>query len=1083
MPLPSDFSGKPSNDESSFFGRQPERNRFLQLLGSPRGSLPRLPVIHFFGIAGIGKTWLLKHLQSLVSTTFGGTPTVRVDFTREGASSILRDDPTAVLSIIRTIASSDACPRFDLAYAYLRVRRGVAERSVLDHKGTNTAWGVIREILKAGLSTTAHGKVLGFTWTMAEKLYPLIPKNDYKRKLATLLQQNLGELETQGSEEIERSLVSRLASDLKEASSLFAHPFRAISGVVFLDTMEALDDPAASLPLIDSTTLYLRDLVCRLNGDLLFVLAGQNRMRWDELHPDWSDPSWLEEHPLSGLDESEARSYLGSQGIQDPELQTAMLDVCLHDHKRFHPLHLGLLADFAWVETKMQHRSLNARLFTELPPADWGALVRRFLRSIGTRAEYEWIWKLAITPEFDEEAARQAYSSNPGQQQDTAWSMLRAFSFLSIGSFAGEWYTIHAAMRQAIKGESSFKRQQVDSMHIWWNTYWSGRLNTRSEYQLAWFHLYMAAPQQALPIWAALANAALWGSPPNTIWHAELVSWWENVGLLHELDWSTSDVQAAFLNSAGLRRMTIGSREANLRRAMALNQKCFQMLTSDMGVGLLAENHIALAEALVLMPSGNAKLHVQEAIDHLKEALDITSLDTYPEAWAHAHLTFADAIGSLQTQTKDELQRGISYANQALAFHDREHKPFLWAQTQITLGNLYQRLAQRGDKEADNASVGHFHNALEVLTYETSPLLWATAHTGLCVSYQLKSVARRSPIQSERAYEHGVAALKVWGPNSFPEQFARTQNALGNIFAWMASVRSDLIESCFASYEAAANTCSREVYPSLWAEIQSNLGAECVRVQKNAEESHAERALGHLEAALEVLTPDGAPYEWALAQSRVGQALLIRRDLNPPQASTAVREAYSRALTVWSRDLFPEEWATVQKEVAESYWPSDPDASSDDLHRAIAHYEAALQVFNKSEYPMAHADLSILLTAPYLLRAMQEVDTPEVERFYMSRCLGHYRDGVAVISVHHWFGGVIRGANVIGRNFCQMFSKERLGEFDAAFHGLEPLFIKNVFTKEEEQGISQMIDTILHIADLWIERLHAEGPIADRTPE
>jgi hypothetical protein len=388
----------------------------------------------FFGIGGTGKTWLLKQLKKEISGPFSTMPSAPIiDFTKEGASNLLRDDFSAVLSMLRMVAKDAPCPKFDIAFAYLRILRGVADKSKLVARGKKTTWDVTREVLKTGLSATPHGKMLGFAWTMAEKLYPLLPQTELTKRVAELLEQDYEELKTKTIVEVEASLVSRLASDLKEAPSLFLHPFRAVRGVVFVDTMEALDDPSASPSALVSRTQYLRDLITYLNHGILFVLAGQNKLRWGEFHEDWDDPRWLEQHQLGGLSESESRTYLSENGISDDQIQKTALDVCLHDETSYHPLHLGLLADFAWVETNLNGQALTVALFEQLPKADWGSLVLRFFRSIESRADADWIKKLAITPEFDGNAARTAYSSSPSQAQDTAWEMLRMFSFVSNG--------------------------------------------------------------------------------------------------------------------------------------------------------------------------------------------------------------------------------------------------------------------------------------------------------------------------------------------------------------------------------------------------------------------------------------------------------------------------------------------------------------------------------------------------------------------------------------------------------------------------------------------------------------------------
>jgi tetratricopeptide (TPR) repeat protein len=1075
MPTPSDLPGKPSNDFSHFVGRETERNIFLRYLGLPIGAVPRLPVLMFLGIGGAGKTWLLKYLQSQISGPFSTVPCVRIDFTREGASNLFRDDPSAVLSVVRMIAKNDPCPRFDIAYAYLRVLRGVADKSKLVKKGRKTAWDVTREVLKAGLSDTPHGKMLGFAWTIVEKIYPSLPQTEIAQRLAILLEQDYEDLKAQTIDEIEASLVSRLASDLKTAHSLYLHPLRAVNGVVFVDTVEAVDDPAASPFALASRTLYLRDLIAYLNDRILFVLAGQNRLRWSELDEDWDDPRWLEQHLLNGLSEFDSRKYLDANGITDAGIQTAMLSVCLHDETSYHPFHLGLLTDLAWIETHSNNKALTRELFQELPRADWGALVLRFFRSIQNRVDSDWITKLAITPEFDENAARAAYSSSTSQAQDTAWQMLRMFSFLSNGHFGGGWHTIHSEVRRAILQHSLVKAETLRKMHEWWNLYWSGRSEATVELELAWHHLYMVSPQQALPVWAGIANRALWSSPPNTIIHAELVSWWDTIDLLSQISWTDSDMQAAFLFSAGLRRMAIGDRETHLRKAIALNERCFAVIRAEHGAGLLAENHIALAESYACLPSGDTNNHIQQAVEHLTSALEITSADVFPETWAHAHNAFALALGNLPFRRKKTLHEALDHANEVVRSWTREDKPSLWAFAQITFGMLYQKLGEGGDKAAADLSVKHYQAALELGTQHLTQQQWAEAETGLCSSYHLVSVGKRSVEDAENAYHHGVAALRIWTRHTFPEQYAVTQKAIGNILFWLSSGdRSDFVLGAIRSYEAASDASSREVYPNLWARIQGNLGAAYTKLDELTGGGQWVNAVKCIDASSNILTELTFPYDYALNQSRLGRAMLLRRDTAYQANLAAAKECYKEALRFWSREDFPEEWAAVHRSLGDAYGPLNPASPKEHLERAIEQYETALAVKTRAGFPVDHAELCVLLTGPLVYLAMQLVDTPDRERSCMARALNYYRDAVQTVSVQCWFGGVLKGAETMGKLFCEMFAREMLTTFEHEFRQLDPL-LESKHPTVSEASINSTITRILDIVDIWIKRLNDEG--------
>src|SRR5690348_6968663 len=77
--------------------------------------------------------------------------------------------------------------------------------------------------------------------------------------------------------------------------------------------------PVASFPRgpsrLEIRTRWLRDMICELNDRVLFVMAGQNRLAWEVIDPDWLDESWLEQHPVHGFSRDDADKFLIRCGI------------------------------------------------------------------------------------------------------------------------------------------------------------------------------------------------------------------------------------------------------------------------------------------------------------------------------------------------------------------------------------------------------------------------------------------------------------------------------------------------------------------------------------------------------------------------------------------------------------------------------------------------------------------------------------------------------------------------------------------------------------------------------------------------
>jgi hypothetical protein len=123
----------------------------------------------------------------------------------------------------------------------------------------------------------------------------------------------------------------------------------------------------------------------------------------------------------------------------------------------------------------------------------------------------------------------------------------------------------------------------------------------------------------------------------------------------------------------------------------------------------------------------------------------------------------------------------------------------------------------------------------------------------------------------------------------------------------------------------------------------------------------------------------------------MGKAMLLRQDTVRETNAAAATERYDEALRFWSREEFSEEWATVHKDMGDAFRPSDPSGSREDIELAISHYEEALSVRSRADFPVEHAELCLLLTGPLIFLAMQLVETPEKERAAMSRALHYYK--------------------------------------------------------------------------------------------
>ncbi|MEX6779353.1 CHAT domain-containing protein [Limnospira fusiformis] len=241
--------------------------------------------------------------------------------------------------------------------------------------------------------------------------------------------------------------------------------------------------------------------------------------------------------------------------------------------------------------------------------------------------------------------------------------------------------------------------------------------------------------------------------------------------------------------------------------------------------------------------------------------------------------------------------------------------------------------------------------ALEVRTRTDFPEDWATTQNNLGNAYQTR-------IRRERAdnIESGIgcyqAALEVITRTAFPEDWARTQMGLGEAYRnRIRRERADNIESGIGCYQAALEVITRTAFPEDWARTQMDLGNAYQTRIRGERADNIESAIRCYQAALEVFTRTAFPYEWATTQMNLGSAYQTRiRGERAENIESAIR-CYQAALEVFTRTAFPYEWATTQMNLGSAYSDRIQGERADNIESAIRWYQAALEVYTRTAFP------------------------------------------------------------------------------------------------------------------------------------
>jgi hypothetical protein len=589
MPRPGYVRGHSAADITLFTDRDHLRGR----IGALTHAVTELPVVMFYGVGGAGKSWLLRKLREEVSRDL---PVAFLDFGAMGGQQFVLDPSSALQQIRHQLGA--AAPRFDLALGMMRFKQDLGKEPSTYGEGIGIAVELASEIASKARELIPGAQIPGAK-VLLDRLSKSLRHRIQDLPIGEFISTQLGsefalQLRSRTSQEIGDELLNYLAEDMD--ANLPVHFHRAARAVIFLDTYEAVSSGIQNRAQRLLREKWIRDLAG--NFDIaLTVIAGQNKLTWEESDMVWAD--CLEQHAVGGLAEPDARYFLALSGIKDTSLQTAVLRTA-HDLSDGgnHCFSLGLCADIVAAERRSGHEPRAETL--SLRPHDWRALADRFLKSLYSDAERSWIQQLALTPFFDEFAARSAYSREPSAAQDAAWDALPGYSFVDPVTGRPGWFTVRAQMRWALENQAGAP-DRASRNHQLWRDVWSRASKTPFDDQaaLAWYHGYCLEPREALSRWNKLAESTRTAMPPRMREHFELLRWWEPVDLLRHPPLTLNDADALSSNGGELWQASLGNREANLRQAITCYEAALHVYTETD----FPREHELVAENLNLITS------------------------------------------------------------------------------------------------------------------------------------------------------------------------------------------------------------------------------------------------------------------------------------------------------------------------------------------------------------------------------------------------------------------------------------------------------------------------------------------------
>ena len=166
---------------------------------------------------------------------------------------------------------------------------------------------------------------------------------------------------------------------------------------------------------------------------------------------------------------------------------------------------------------------------------------------------------------------------------------------------------------------------------------------------------------------------------------------------------------------------------------------------------------------------------------------------------------------------------------------------------------------------------------------------------------------------------------------------------------------TERLEQAVAAYRAAIEELTRERVPLDWAMTQNNLGAALQTLGgRESGTERLEQAVAAYRAALEEYTRERVPLRWAATQNNLGAALhaLGGRESGTERLEQAVA-AYRAALEERTRERVPLRWAATQNNLGAALQTlGGRESGTERLEQAVAAYRTALEERTRERVPL-----------------------------------------------------------------------------------------------------------------------------------
>jgi CHAT domain-containing protein len=473
-------------------------------------------------------------------------------------------------------------------------------------------------------------------------------------------------------------------------------------------------------------------------------------------------------------------------------------------------------------------------------------------------------------------------------------------------------------------------------------------------------------------------------------------------------------------------------------------------------------------------PFGSLKNNLEISIKAYQAALIVYQPKTFPVYWAMTQMNMGNVYAKrIEGKKTENIEKAINCFQEALKIYTLDAFPYEYARVQHNMSNVYiERIKGDGDKaENIKTAIDCCKKALKVRTFEAFPREWANTHIQLVNAYlqttNLEIIEQKKKENIEIAIGYCENSLIVYNIESFPKEWAKVQNNLGNVYLQrIEGKKEENVEQSIKCFMESLRVYTINTSPNEWARGQFNLGGAYLERIKEKKRENLENAIFYLRESFKIYSYNNFPNEWADSHINLGKAYCERIEGKKGDNLEIAISCFEEALKVYDVDSFPDQFAKIQKNLGTTYRNRIEGDKAKNLEFAINCYQQALKIYTFKNFPLNWAGVQVDLAEVYIDRI--EENKAENLEIAIACCQASLQVVNSDNFPIHW----AKTQNTLGSVYHERIKGDKAENLEIAITCFEAAL--KIYTIERERFAHEWAMSQMNLGNVYHDRIKGE---------